>query len=105
MMLMITVLKWANSNQLDLDWEGLGDACNICTADFYPDQADTDGDTVDDVADNCLDVFNSDQADTDGDGVGDTCDNAPSEEICDAAIDNDRDGLIDGNDPYCMWYQ
>ena len=38
---------------------------------------DVDRDGVPDACDNCLGIANQDQTDTDGDGVGDACDNCP----------------------------
>ncbi len=89
-----------NPDQLDLDNNGLGDACDPdIDGDAHPndadncprrpndDQGDNDGDGQGDAcdedwdndgvlntADNCPWAFNRDQRDRDGDGVGDTCD-------------------------------
>jgi hypothetical protein len=67
----------ANSDQMDLDGDTLGDACDD----------DDDGDSVPDETDNCPLAGNQDQADFDGDGIGDACD-----------FDLDGDNVVDGND-------
>ena len=101
-----------NSNQADVDGDGIGDFCDdsdndgvIDIKDNCPnlsnaDQADLDGDGIGDVCDddkdgdsvvnsedNCLDVANSNQADLDGDGVGDVCDD-----------DKDGDSVVNSED-------
>jgi hypothetical protein len=66
-----------NTDQADLDGDGIGDACD----------GDVDGDGIANNNDNCPALFNSDQTDFDNDGIGDACD-----------LDDDNDGVLDQND-------
>ena len=65
---------FSNTNQLDSDSDGIGDACEI----------DFDSDGLPDSFDNCPNSANTNQLDTDSDGFGDVCD-----------TDDDNDGLSD----------
>jgi hypothetical protein len=82
-----------NTDQLDTDGDGVGDACDADDDDDgVPDsdevsgcallnnsELDTDGDGIPDGCDNCADHANTNQADGDEDGVGDLCDNCPDD--------------------------
>jgi hypothetical protein len=72
--------------QVDLDLDGIGDACDPCLGDT---ENDADGDGVCALADTCPNVADAAQMDSDGDGLGDVCDPCPG----DLANDADRDGL------------
>ncbi len=67
----------SNSDQVDADLDGLGDAC----------EPDADGDSIIDDIDNCPYLPNVDQADSDDDGAGDACDTFDP--------DGDDDGVDD----------
>ncbi|MDP2341839.1 MAG: thrombospondin type 3 repeat-containing protein [Deltaproteobacteria bacterium] len=77
----------ANTDQSDVDEDGLGDACD-----------DEDEDGVTDAEDNCIDTDNTDQANDDDDALGNVCDNCPDDDNQDQA-DGDLDGLGDACDP------
>lgn len=66
-----------NSDQLDTDGDGAGDACD----------GDDDADGVSDDTDNCRITVNADQRDLDADGLGNVCD-----------PDADGDGFTNGAD-------
>ncbi|MBT9556422.1 MAG: thrombospondin type 3 repeat-containing protein [Myxococcales bacterium] len=79
-----------NTDQSDIDGDGIGDACDTCN--------DPDQDGVCDGDDNCPDVANANQQDSDGDGTGDACDACP----LDANNDVDQDGVC-GNVDNCAY--
>lgn len=74
----------ANTDQIDLDLDGLGDLCD--------DLVDTDLDGIVDDIDNCRILSNADQLDSDVDLVGDLCDNCPADSNADQ-LDDDLDGV------------
>jgi hypothetical protein len=71
--------KVSNSDQLDIDNDGIGDVCD----------SDDDGDGVIDSVDNCQGIVNPNQLDTDNDGIGNICDS-----------DDDGDGVPDSSDVF-----
>ncbi|KAF7280960.1 hypothetical protein GWI33_005293 [Rhynchophorus ferrugineus] len=91
-----------NTDQMDIDGDGLGDACD----------PDRDDDGILNEQDNCPDIPNRDQADSDRDGIGDVCDNCPRRynpgqedsdddlvgDACDSPEDIDHDGISDDRD-------
>ena len=88
--------------QCDADGDGVGDACDNCTALSNPPQTDDDLDTVGDACDNCspgvncsgANCANSNQADGDQDGIGTTCDNCPTNANT-PQTDDDQDSIGD----------
>lgn len=96
-----------------LDADGTGDACDVCPADYDPEQDDTDNDTVGNVCDICPTNANRDQLDSDSDGYGDACENCPQvanpgqedfndDGMGDACDDTDGDTVVDADDNCVM---
>jgi hypothetical protein len=100
-------IPW-DTDQSDIDRDGVGDACDNCPNEPNPSQIDTDGDGVGDACDNCPDTENADQADGDGDGMGDVCDNATgtgsvrekNSTACCVTFDRTTDSGADSSAPF-----
>lgn len=88
-----------NSEQADLDGDGLGDCwrCDWCSGPG----TDTDYDGLCDGVDNCSTYWNQSQRDTDGDGVGDSCDNCVSV-ANPSQLDTNQNGVGDACEPSCF---
>ncbi len=97
-----------NWDQLDADWDGIGDECDLNDdEDSVLDDGDHSGAVGDNRChsgnktncdDNCPFTANEDQADLEGDGVGNACDNCRYTSNLDQAA-HDADGLGDACDP------
>jgi hypothetical protein len=107
-----------NPDQVDSDYDYIGDACDNCMMPGNEIHADCDGDGQGDLCqglfdydgdgiaitnDNCPCVHNVDQGDIDGDGVGDLCDESidgdsiPSESDNCPLFPNERQEDLDGD--------
>lgn len=78
-----------SANNLDMDGDGIGNACDLCPADFDTTNLDSDNDGVPNACDTCPSKADASNLDTDGDGKGDVCDS-----------DDDGDMCLDGADQH-----
>eukprot|EP01096_Ripella_sp_DP13-Kostka_P008341 TRINITY_DN310_c0_g2_i2.p1 TRINITY_DN310_c0_g2~~TRINITY_DN310_c0_g2_i2.p1 ORF type:complete len:1300 (+),score=699.24 TRINITY_DN310_c0_g2_i2:132-4031(+) len=91
----------SNNDQVDADFDFVGDLCDNCPTYFNPDQYNSDTDKFGDACDNCPYLNSLDQYDNDGDKVGNPCDNCPYITNYDQAnYDSDRYGDACDNCPY-----
>lgn len=112
----------ANTNQVDIDWDLVWDACDYDNTSKNPLDFDIDKDGVGDSVDNCKYIYNPDQKDSNWDNTWDVCsdddndgimwniDNCPNisnpdqkdvnvNNIWDACeFDKDKDGIFDSID-------
>lgn len=109
-------VRVGNDDQLDGDYDIVGNACDNCVDVYNPDQADggdtavpdDDGeneveergqpDGVGNICDNCVNDYNPSQSDADADMIGDDCDNCPFAPNVDQR-NSDADPLGDACDP------
>jgi hypothetical protein len=101
-----------NSDQADLDADGIGDVCDYDVdgdgifedgdSSGSEDDAPCTGGWLNSCDDNCPRVSNADQADMDSDGIGDVCDvtELPSTDIDEDGIENDSDNCPQDPNPY-----
>lgn len=94
-----------NGVQADFDFDGSGDACDVCPMDantslcspYNPNDRDNDG--VPNNNDNCSGSYNPTQDDTDLDGIGNACDACPESpnpggSACLSTIYDLKDGTV-----------
>lgn len=77
-----------NSDQSDIDDDGIGDVCDMCTDTDHDGYGNSGNPQNTCPEDNCPDMANANQTDSDHDGVGDACDSCPQDPLND--VDNDE---------------